>query len=193
MFNFTKKYLSCKWLEHGIIFDHANILRVCCSQNNEGGGRYILKHNYQGEILDWEEIFSQKRLQRNIQKEGKIYANCKGCIQLEKKRWDNKDYIDTLLLTHWIHCNSACSYCPAVRDEELLRVNKHYNVLPAIKDLMAKKILKKNAYVSIAGGEATIYPEFEELLHSLLDYGIKNICINTSGIKYSEAIEKRDS
>lgn len=190
MFNFKKKYLSCKWLEHGIIFDHANYLRVCCAQSHEGQGRYILKEKYKGELINWDDIFTQKRLQRNIQKGGNIFEKCKGCILLEKKCWDDKDYIDTLLLTHWIYCNSSCTYCPAIRDDDLKVTNQHYNVLPALKDLMNKKLLKKNAYVSIAGGEATIYPEFEDLLHSLLDYGIKDICISTSGIKYSEAIER---
>lgn len=190
VFNLDKKYLSCKWLEHGIIFDHGNYMRVCCAQSHEGGGRYVLKRNYQGELIDWEDIFSQKRHQRNIQKSGEIYQSCKGCVLLEKNVWDEEDYIGALLLTHWIHCNCKCVYCPAVRDEELIKNNKHYNVVPALKDLMNKNLLKKEAYVSIAGGESTIYPEFEELLNALLDYEMNNICISTSGIKYSEAIEK---
>lgn len=190
LFRSKKEYVSCKWLEYGIIFDHANIVRVCCAQSHEGGGRYILKHNYQGELIDWEDIFAQKRIQRKVQKGGKTYEKCRGCVLLEKGEWSQDDYIGALLLTHWIHCNCACVYCPAVRDEELIKNNKHYNVVPALKDLMSKNLLKKDAYVSIAGGEATIYPEFEELLHSLLDYGMNNICISTSGIKYSEAIEK---
>lgn len=190
MFFLKKKYLSCKWLEHGIIFDHANVLRVCCAQSHEGEGRYILKDKYKGELIDWDDIFAQKKAQRDVQRNGEIYEKCKGCILLEKNRWDDEDYVGALLLTHWIHCNCACVYCPAIRDEDLIKTNEHYNVLPALKDLMKRKLLLKKAYVSIAGGEATIYPEFEELMHSLLDYGMKDICISTSGIKYSEAIAK---
>ena len=190
MFSFRKKYKSCHWLEHGIIFDHCNVVRVCCAQSHEGGGRYELVSNYQGELLDWDNIFAQKKIQRDIQKKGGTFEACKGCVQLENQPWDGKDYIDTLLLTHWIHCNCSCTYCPAIRDEVLIKNNKHYNVVPAIKDMMAKKILKKSAFVSIAGGEATIYPEFEELLDSLIEYGLKDIQIHTSGIKFSPAIEK---
>ncbi len=190
MFGFGKKYYSCKWLEHGIIFDHCNVIRVCCSQSHEGKGRYELVTKYQGEPIDWENVFAQKRLQREVQKKGATFESCKGCIELEKRHWDSKDYIDTLLFTHWIHCNCACTYCPAIRDDVLIENNKHYNVVPAVKDMIEKKILKKSAFVSIAGGEATIYPEFEELLELLIDYGIKNIQVHTSGIKYSSAIEK---
>lgn len=188
--NNKKRYLSCKWLEHGIIFDHANILRVCCAQSHEGKGRYVLKEDYKGEPIDWDDIFAQKRIQRDVQRNGGTFDACKGCIFFEYGEWDKKDYIDMLLLTHWIHCNSKCVYCPAIRDEELIKYNQHYNVLPVIKDMMKRKILSKNAFVSIAGGESTIYPEFEELLHALLDYGISDIVINTSGIKYSPAISK---
>ncbi len=189
-FNFNKKRISCKWLEHGIIFDHANILRVCCAQSHEGEGRYQLKDNYLGEPLDWEEIFKEKNIQREVQKSGNTFKNCKGCILLEEGNWDQENYINRLLLTHWVHCNCECIYCPAIKDEELLSVNRHYNIVPAIKDMIEKGVLKKDSYISIAGGESTIYPEFEELMHTLIDYGIKDICVSTSGIKYSEAIEK---
>ena len=183
-------FVSCDWLEHGIIFDHNNIIRVCCSQCNEGGGRPILVRNYHGELLDWDEIFAQKEIMRNIQRCGETFSKCKGCILLREDEWDDENYIKRLLLTHWIDCNCRCIYCPAVRDEDLKHENEHYDILPALKDMCDKKVLDKHAYVSIAGGESTIYPEFEEMLHLLLDYGCDNILINSSGIKYSPAIEK---
>lgn len=193
MFNWFKRkkeFLSCKWLEHGMTFDHCNLLKVCCAQSHEGGGRYVLKNSYMGGELDWDDIFQQKWEQRKVHRKGKIYEKCKGCLLLEKKEWDDEHYIDTLLLTHWTKCNSLCIYCPAMTDEVLKSTNQHYDVVPALRDMIEKNILRKNTFVSIAGGESTIYPEFEEMLHLLLDYGISDILINTSGIKYSPAIEK---
>ncbi len=184
------KFVSCDWLEHGIIFDHCNLIRVCCSQCNEGGGKPILVHNYHGEILDWDKIFNLKKEMRDVQRSGDVYSKCKGCILLHEDEWDNDNYINKLLLTHWVNCNCQCIYCPAIRDEELKRVNKHYDILPILKNMCDNKILNKHAYISIAGGESTIYPEFEDMLHLLLDYGCDNILINSSGIKYSKAIEK---
>ena len=189
--NKTKnKFISCDWLEHGIIFDHKNIVRVCCSQCNEGGGKPILLGNYQGELIDWDELFRLKNEMRQVQHSGETYSKCKGCILLREDEWDNENYINMLLLTHWINCNCKCIYCPAIRDEELKEVNKHYNILPVLQDMCDRKILDKHAYISIAGGESTIYPEFEDMLHLLLDYGCDDILINSSGIKYSPAIAK---
>lgn len=186
----SEKFLSCDWLEHGIIFDHENIIRVCCSQCNEGGGRPVLQGYYYGDSLDWDKIFAQKRQMREVQRKGEVFEKCKGCILLREDEWDDEDYIDRLLLTHWINCNCMCIYCPAVRDENLKSNNKHYDIVPVLRDMCDRKILKKNAYISIAGGESTIYPEFEEMLHLLLDYGCDNILLNSSGIKYSPAVAK---
>ena len=186
----TKHYISCDWLEHGIIFDHENVIRVCCSQCNEGGGRPVLRGQFYGENMDWDKIFFQKREMRVVQREGKTYEKCKGCILLHEGDWDDEDYIDRLLLTHWINCNCRCIYCPAVSDERLRENNQHYNIVPVLQEMCDRQILRKNAYISIAGGESTIYPEFEDMLHLLLDYGCDNILVNSSGIKYSPAIAK---
>lgn len=184
------KFLSCDWLEHGIIFDHENVIRVCCSQCNEGGGRPVLRGAYYGDKLDWDRIFEQKWEMRKVQRTGDVYEKCKGCILLREDEWDDENYIDRLLLTHWINCNCKCIYCPAVRDEDLKKNNKHYNIVPVLQDICDRQLLRKNAYISIAGGESTIYPEFEDMLHLLLDYGCDNILVNSSGIKYSPAIAK---
>lgn len=186
----NKKFLSCDWLEHGIIFDHENIIRVCCSQCNEGGGRPVIRGYFHGEPLDWHNVFEKKWEMRSVQRTGKTYEKCKGCILLKEKEWDDEDYIDMLLLTHWINCNCKCIYCPAVRDEDLKVNNIHYNIVPVLEDMCNRGILRKNAYISIAGGESTIYPEFEDMLHLLLDYGCDNILLNSSGIKYSPAVAK---
>lgn len=184
------KFFSCDWLEHGIIFDHENILRVCCSQCNEGGGRPVLRGDYHGELIDWNHLFSLKKEMRDVQRTGEIYHKCKGCILLREDEWDDENYINRLLLTHWINCNCRCIYCPAVRDDNLRANNKHYNIVPVLEDMCNKNILRKDAFISIAGGESTIYPEFEDMLHLLLDYGCNNILLNSSGIKFSPAVAK---
>lgn len=150
----------------------------------------MLRGDYHGEKLDWAGIFEQKRAMRLVQRNNKIYHKCQGCILLREDEWDDADYIDRLLLTHWINCNCKCIYCPAVSDEDLKANNKHYNIVPVLEDMCSKEILRKNAFISIAGGESTIYPEFEDMLHLLLDYGCDNILVNTSGIKFSPAIAK---
>lgn len=61
-----------------------------------------------------------------------------GLSFLEEDYWDDKDYIDNLLFAHWIDCNSKCIYCLASSDDKVKTVNKHYNIYPAIEDLVEK-------------------------------------------------------
>lgn len=185
-----KKYISCPLVEHAFMFDQNNCLRVCSMINNEGGGRPLFQDNYHGEILDWDKIFAQKREHRKLHREGKILPECVGCQILKEKEWETDgDYIDEMLITHWVNCNSNCSYCPVINDEELKKRTIFYNILPAIKDTIARNVLKKDAKIELAGGESTIHSEFEELLSLFIDNNFTNVIINTSAIKYSKAIE----
>lgn len=185
----TKKYVSCPLIEHAIMFDQTNCLRVCSSINNKGGGRPLIQQDYHGEILNWKKLFEIKREHRKIQEKGQTIPECVGCEFLYEDDWDTADYINEILITHWTDCNSNCSYCPVVNDEPLRDATKFYNIVPVIKDAIKKRIFKKDSIINFAGGEATIHPEFEELLTMFLKNKFTNIIINSSGIKYSKAIE----
>lgn len=56
--------------------------------------------------------------------------------------------------------------------------------------MLEKNILKPGGAIGFGGGEPTILEEFEELISILLDKGFTNIRVPSSGIKYSEIIEK---
>ena len=182
-----KKFISCEWLENGIIFDHANIIRVCCEQSHEGKGRYILEDSFNGIWIDINKILKNKQELKNMVRNNIIPDCCKGCQFLKNDFWEEKKSFSNILLTHWSNCNTRCLYCPAVRDNNLSDIN-HYNIIPIIEQLIDAKLINQDTKFSIAGGEASIYPEFDKLIYFLIDYGIKNININSSGIKYSPAI-----
>lgn len=188
-----KKFVSCKWLEHGIIFDHANIIRVCCEQSHLGQGRYILDESFNGIWLDSDKIFKEKEILRKQVRDGIIPDSCKGCSFLKSGYWDNENYFSDVLLTHWSNCNTRCIYCPAVRDNNLSDENI-YNIIPILEQMVDKKLIGDFTRFSIAGGEATIYPEFDKLIYYLMELGVKHININSSGIKFcpsvAEAISK---
>ncbi len=184
-----KKFVSCHWLEHGIIFDHANIIRVCCEQSHEGKGRYILDDKFNGIWLDIDKIKSEKEILKLKVRNGQIPSCCKGCQFLKNDYWDDKNYFSHVLLTHWSNCNTRCVYCPAVRDNSLSDENV-YNIIPIIDQLYDAKMINEDTYFSIAGGEATIYPEFDKLIYHLMTLGIHKINFNTSGIKHSHSIEQ---
>ena len=181
------KYLSCRYIEHGMDFEHTR-LETCCFTCHSGGGKLTLKNEYEGEEIDWKSIFELKRKYREEHKRGNIMPNCHGCIFLEEKEWNDDDYIDFLQFNYWVQCNSKCSYCYEVQNRKIFEKIKPYNTVPVIKDMIEKNILRPGGEVSFGGGEPTIAPEFEDLIHLLTYSGFRNMRIHSSGIKFSPAI-----
>lgn len=184
-----EKYLSCRYIEHGLDFEHLR-LTTCCFTCHPGGGAIDLINRYQGESINWQEIFDKKRELRTEHKKGNLSPKCLGCIFLEEKEWDQDDYINFLQFNHWIACNSKCTYCYAVQNREFYKKITPYNVVPVIKDMIENKVLKSGGEISFGGGEPTIHNDFEELINILTDNNFYNMRIHSSGIKYSPAIER---
>ena len=181
---------SCSYIEHGMVLDHCNRIRFCNNFNPRYGGRPIIYENYQGQKIDWADFFRIKRELRQKYREGSCPELCKDCVNTSCKEWDDEDYIDYLLLTPWVPCNSNCIYCEAPRDKDVLRKTKIYKVHPLIKDMIKNNILKKDGTIDFAGGEPTIYREFEALLNEFIKNDFTKIIIHTNAIKKSRAIIK---
>lgn len=184
------KFESCNYIEHGMVLDHCNRIRFCNNFNPRYGGRPIIYENYHGEKIDWKDFFRIKRELRQKYRDGSCPELCKDCVNTECKEWDEEDYIDYLLLTPWVPCNSNCIYCQAPRDKEVLANTKVYKVLPLIKDMIKNNILKKDGTIDFAGGEPTIYREFESLLSEFIKNDFTKIIIHTNAIKKSRSIIK---
>lgn len=183
------KYLSCRYIEHGIDFEHRR-LETCCFTCHTGGGGINLVQNYKGEQINWPAIFDKKRKYRQEHRKGNLSPQCVGCVFLEEKEWDEEDYINFLQFNHWTLCNSKCTYCYAVQNREHFATLVPYNVVPVIKEMVEQKILRPGGEVSFGGGEPTIYDDFEELINILTDNNFYNMRIHSSGIKCSPAIER---
>lgn len=182
------KYLSCRYIEHGMDFEHTR-LETCCFTCHSGGGRITLQNEYSGEKINWQELFEKKRKYREEHRKGNLIPNCVGCVFLEEKEWDEEDYINFLQFNYWVACNSKCTYCYEVQNRKIFEKIKPYNTVPVIKEMIENKILRPGGEVSFGGGEPTIAPEFEELINLLTENGFKNMRIHSSGIKFSPAIE----
>ncbi len=185
-----ESFESCSYIEHGMVLDHCNRIRSCNNFNPRYGGRPIIYENYYGQKIDWKEFFDIKREQRRKYRENSCPELCKECVNTAYKNWDDEDYIDYLLLTPWVPCNSNCIYCEAPRDKDVLENTKVYKVLPLIKDMIKNNILKKDGTIDFAGGEPTIYREFEALLNEFIKHDFTKIIIHTNAIKKSNAIIK---
>ena len=183
------KYLSCRYIEHGLDFEHTR-LETCCFTCHSGGGHITLNSDYKGEMIDWDKLFTLKRKYREEHRKGNILPNCKGCVFLEEKDWDEEDYINFLQFNYWIQCNSKCTYCYEVQNKKIFDKIKPYNTVPIINEMIEKNILRKGGEIAFGGGEPTIAPEFEDLIKLLTESGFRNMRIHSSGIKFSPAIEE---
>lgn len=182
-------YYSCPWIEHGIVFFNSK-LTMCCHCSHEGGGHTMIRNNYIGQKIDWDRVFYVKDIFRRFHKKGKINSTCIGCVHLEEKNWSQERYIDNLYISHWLNCNSKCIYCYATQHREELKVDKYYDVLPIVKEMMEKGILRPGGMISFGGGEPTLLSEFEDLVTYFLDNFYWGIRVHTSGILFSPALAR---
>ena len=197
MFIYNEKYISkkeghyysCPWIEHGLVFFQYK-LTMCCYCGHEGGGHTLIRDNFVGQPINWDRIFKVKEIFRRFHKKGKINTSCIGCPFLKEDKWDNENYINNLYLSHWTNCNSKCIYCYATNNPKDFKVDKLYNVLPYVKDMFAKGILRPGGIISFGGGEPTLLDEFEDLVNFFLDNYFWGIRVHTSGIKYSPALAR---
>ena len=80
-------YKSCDWIESGISFD-VDSYKVCCLYSALGGGNTVVKEDYKGEPINWDEFFTFKQKIKEQNKIGKINKKCIGCVNLLEKDWD---------------------------------------------------------------------------------------------------------
>lgn len=184
-FKNKRKYISCDLIEHGMDF-FTNSINFCCRIPPTDEGYKKLIETYNGEILDWKKFFKIKRKYRNQMKKGKVVPECKGCIYLQEKEWDNDDYISFINFNNWTICNEHCVYC-WLNDTDRQHQTQ-YNVFPVVKDMAEKGYLKKGGHITIAGGEPCVAPEFNDLIKLFLDYDLDNIRVLTNATKFSEVV-----
>ncbi len=187
--NLSNRYVSCEYIQHGFNVDYEDI-KMCCFNCHEGGGRQILIDNYKGEMINWDKFFKEKRKMRELNKKGIMLERCKGCIFLKEREWDDEDYINYMVFNHWTQCNCKCRYCFTNDQSDFFNQRKNYNMYPVIKKLADMGKIRGGGEIGFGGGEPALLPEFEPMVNMLLDCGCDNIRVHSSGVKYSQAIER---
>ena len=187
LFNKKNKYVSCDLIEHGLDF-FTNSINFCCRIPPTENGYKKIIDDYNGELIDWKKFFAIKRKYRNDMKKGNIVPECRNCIYLQEKEWDNEDYISFINFNNWTICNEHCVYCWLNDEDKPHQVQ--YNVYPVVKDMADKGFLRKGGHITIAGGEPCVAPEFDELMQLFIDNDLFGIRVLTNATKYSEIVEK---
>ena len=62
-------------------------------------------------------------------------------------------------------------------------------LLPTLKEMVERGYIDPDAIIRFGGGEPTILPEFEKIVDHFIEVG-RRFFINTSGVRYSPAIER---
>ncbi len=186
LFQKKKKYISCDLIEHGLDF-FTDSINFCCRIPPTDKGYKKIIDKYYGELIDWKKFFAIKNQYRKSMQKGNIIPECKNCIYLKEQEWDNEDYISFINFNNWTICNEHCIYC-RLNDEDRPH-QKQYNVYPAIKDMAEQGYLRKGGNITIAGGEPSVAPEFDDLIKLFIDYDLSNIRVLTNATKYSKIVE----
>lgn len=182
----NKKYVSCDLIEHGMdVF--VDSINLCCRIPPTENGYKKVIGDFHGGKLNLKKFFSIKRKYREQMKRGKIIPECKNCIYLQEKEWDNDDYISFINFNNWYACNASCIYCNIHKVCNPKPVQ--YNVYPMIKDLSDRGYLRKGGHITIAGGEPCVAPEFNDLLALFLEHDINPIRVLTNASVFSKCVE----
>lgn len=180
------RYYKCDYMDSGINFEK-NAVFVCCKTAHEGGGMPILAQNYND--FDFNKIFELKKKWKEQIASGNPPARCKGCPSII----ETDELVDDLAfnfvdVNSFVNCNSKCIYCNTWSIEGF----KETSLLPKFEELFEKNLLKdsRHGYVQFAGGEPALMKDFEKIVDLCLSKGISRYIVNTSGIKYSEGINR---
>lgn len=190
----SDKFYSCSWIQHGLVFFRYK-LSACCYCGQSENEHTLIKDDYTGEPINWEHIFKQKATFNRLHKKGLIHQNCTDCPFLEakdSKEWETEEhYISNLYISHWTDCNCKCIYCYAANHPQDFKFKTQpYSVLPILKEMLRKNILRRGGSIHFGGGEPTLLPEFEDIIRLLLDYKFYDLRVHTSGLKYSPILER---
>lgn len=185
------KYLSCELLEHGLCFMQEDILTCCYSPADRRGKLMndILLAKVSDEKIKVDEIIFQTNKLRENAKKGILPHSCNNCYHLKEQEWDDKNYYSNIYITHFEKCNADCIYCTSYGGIHTNTEKEPYKIMPLLRDLDKRGLLKNEIEIHIGGGEPTLYKELDELLKEYSFTGrVKMFAVPTSGIKYSEIL-----
>lgn len=183
-----EKYKSCHSIEGELFFNHLNKVGYCCMLT-PNGGQPVLYNDYCGENIDWDLFFENREKHIQLMKNGDALPECKDCLWIKENNWDErKRNFKYILLNNWVKCNLYCIYCSNHEDKNVLENTKEYNLVPVLSDMIKKKLITPDTKIDIAGGEATLDKNFENLINLLVSSGVKNININTNATIFSNSI-----
>lgn len=182
-------YNYCRNLINTLSFHQHNV-RFCTTLNM---GELISTYEETPKELAYKIKETREKIRNNLIN-GIIPTHCLNCIY-KNNEYITQDKITKIDLFYWFHCNCSCFYC-SYRDEtkgEFSDKEKIGNpiIYDTIKELYRlNEINTEELDVNVGGGELGVLKEFPKLIDLFLENNVKTVFCESSGIKYSKAVEK---
>ena len=189
------RYKCCRYLHNGLSFQ-LNEIRPC---NNVNYGVILYDTKSDGTNIDIEKVFKRREFYIEKCKKGEYFEPCVNCSCFVEDDWDDNININYLCLFHWLHCNCDCVYCFQEDERKKLiggftdkiEKSQYYDVYPILKYLSDNNtFINDKLHVEFGGGEPTILKELPDIISLITENGYNSAIIMSSGILYSDAIEK---
>ena len=172
-------------------FSCRDALEPCCSANI--GPAFVSKLSERNSITGFIEA---KKQYIKMLKDGKIPAECNGCVHLTEYKEVSDFRINKITLNHYTQCNCACIYCTqGNRTLEKIKEDENkpvlFDVLKFINELYDNNLIdKEKLYIDFQGGNISCLKNHEEIIKTFLNRGVGTIYIPTNNIVYMPVIEK---
>lgn len=178
----------CSYLMHGLFFAR-NAVYTCPNLYCMNSDDKIIS-DYQGEMPLAEKIVEYKLKKIQDFKDGKIPECCQNCPECREDDWDTTISINQYVFKHMTKCISNCIYCESMGNKDWYNSFEPYKVMPVLNELNSRGLLSYDGYVAFWCGEITELPEFDEIADFFLQNKQRYYHVHTSGIKYSNSIER---
>jgi sulfatase maturation enzyme AslB (radical SAM superfamily) len=167
------EFLSCEFIEGGIMFERDRLMACCISVPN-GKGRVELCE-YSGGPIPSETIERRRQELREWNNHDIAKSPCEGCHKLSRQAWKNTHLISQITVSHYTICNLRCTYCYVSeytpQQRSALSVGS-YDLGPVIDDMFDRELVAPKSSACWGGGEPLMFKEFERVAARFVEHGV---------------------
>ena len=167
-------------------------IKGCCANWPRGDSPFTGDYRPDG-LIDIDELVNAKRSAFGGGPRVETPPACRDCpaLELHDPAHDTPYLFNDVNIGHHTACNTDCYYCRTNSNSapNPVAAREAVPLLPLFKEMVERGYVDPNAIIRFGGGEPTILPEFEKLVDYFLEVG-RRFFINSSGVRYSPAIER---
>ena len=185
-----KAFWSCG--QEKMVFFTADNVLGCCTNMKTGASPHLGDYG-PGGTIDIDELANAKRLHLASVRRGEMPEACRDCPswELQDPDCETPYLFDDVNIGHHTACNTDCYYCGSNSNvvTRPVAAREAAPLLPVLKEMVERGYIDPDAIIRFGGGEPTVLPEFEKLVDYFIQTG-RRFFINSSGVRYSPAIER---